>query len=152
MTAVTVPLAVGLILLTTIRLFKKTDWERFVQWGLALGFAPYNYTPVRTWLPFIVTVIFLWIWFFKLKDRPKTPSEFVLGWGIVLVWNVLFLKVNNFLPSRVLNYSLPVDGLLAAVLLGLFSFCAFRLASQKKLSLKNLLPTFFPGGRAFRRP
>ncbi|HVM32601.1 MAG TPA: hypothetical protein VMU88_05660, partial [bacterium] len=145
MTAVTVPLAVGLLLLTTIRLFKKQDWARFLQWALALGFAPYNYTPVRTWLPFIVTVVFLWIWFFKLKERPKAWPEYILGWGLLLVWNVLFLKVNNFLPENLLSFAPSGKIGAAAALLALFGFCAFGVARQKELARKSLLPLFFAG-------
>ncbi len=109
MTAVTVPLAVALVLWITFRLFKKPDWGRFAQWGLALGFAPYNYTPIRTWLPFIVTSVFVWIWFYKRKDSKHNQgrsADQIYGWGIVFFWNLLFLKVNNFIPVNSFLFNL----------------------------------------------
>src|SRR5207247_749521 len=68
-------------------------------WGLALGFMPYQYTSVRPWLLFIVTAVFAWIWFYKLKDS-KEKGDAPLAWGTFLAWAFCFLMVNNFLPKQ----------------------------------------------------
>ncbi|HET9870706.1 MAG TPA: hypothetical protein VFR02_09460, partial [bacterium] len=140
MTAVTVPLAVALLLWTTFRLFNRTSWGRFIQWGLALGFAPYNYTPIRTWLPFIITVVLAWLFFHKLKGRPKSWVEILLGCGTLTVWILGFLKVNNFLPESDLNLGAAAKG---AVVMLLAALAVVQWRGHQRESDRNWVSAFF---------
>ncbi len=142
---VTAPMAVALILLTTLRLFKNPNWKHFVWWGLSLGFAPYNYTSVRPWLLFIVTAVFLWIWFYREKGG-KVKWDYLLGWGTFLAWAFCFLMVNNFLPKQsgwVSVFSRSGVGILALVLFWFFFLQALR--SSRETSDPVLVPRFFLG-------
>ncbi len=96
---VTLSMAVSLILLMTVRLFKKPDLRHFLQWGLVLGFMPYNYTAVRPWLPYIAAVVLCWIWFHKQKGG-KGKWDFLLGWGTLGAGVFVFLQWNHFLPME----------------------------------------------------
>ncbi len=144
-TQVTVPMAVALTLLMTMRLFKKPDWNHFIKWGLALGFMPYNYTAVRPWLPYIAGVVLCWIWFYKQKEG-KGKWDFLLGWGTLLTWVFAFLLRNNFLPMKnglivFLNHGWV--GLAAVVIL--WYFFKRSLSEAMMMNRTTLLPRFFLG-------
>ncbi len=142
---VTLSMAVSLILLMTVRLFKKPDWRHFLQWGLVLGFMPYNYTATRPWLPYIAGLVLCWIWFYKQKEG-KGKLDFLLGWGTLGAGIFVFLQWNHFLP--VTN---PLVVFLAHRWVGLavvailwFLFISSRLEAVKNNGA-SLLPRYFLG-------
>ncbi len=138
---VTGPMAVALVLFTTVRLFKNPDWKQFVFWGLALGFAPYNYTSVRPWLLFIVTAVFLWIWFGQRKEG-RGKWDILLGWGTLLAWAFCFLLVNNFLPKQSFWVSFLSRGWVGIAVIAVLLFFFFKSLSEPRSSL---VPRFFAG-------
>ncbi len=144
-TQVTVPMAVALLLLMTFRLFKKPDWKHFIYWGLALGFAPYNYTSVRPWLLFLVTAVFVWIWAYAQKG-PKGKDDMVLGWGTLFAWAFAFLAIHKFLPKGNPLLGFLSQGWVGIVLMGLlgFLFLKSRQSSQNK-DTSSLVPRYFLG-------
>lgn len=142
---VTSSMAIALILLTTLRLFKKPDWKHFIYWALALGFSPYNYTSVRPWLLFIVTAVFLWIWFHGQKG-PKTRADLVLGWGTLLAWAFCFLMVNNFLPKDSFWVAFLSHGWVGLLVLAGLGYLFFTtLGRSPEGGMPALIPKFFLG-------
>lgn len=146
MTGVTIPFVVSLLLLMTFRLFRKPDWFRFLQWGLVLGFAPYNYTPARLWVLFLVVVVFLWIWFYKQKEN-KGTFDFLLGWGTLLTWTFLFFLVNNFLPtlSHWVSFLSQIWVGLTILAILLISFCVSFFTDTSLKNHSRLIPKMFLG-------
>ncbi len=144
-TQVTVPMAVALTMLMTVRLFKKPDFSHFIQWGLALGFMPYNYTAVRPWLPYIVAVVLFWIWFSK-QNEGKGKWDFLLGWGTLLAWVFVFLLRNNFLPMKnglIVFLNQGWVGLAALVIL--WYFFKRSLSEAMTADRTSLVPRYFLG-------
>ncbi len=142
---VTLSMAVSLILLMTVRLFKKPDWRHFLQWGLVLGFMPYNYTAVRPWLPYIAAVVLCWIWFHKQKEG-KGKGDFLLGWGTLGAGVFVFLKWNHFLPMTnplVVFLAHRWVGLAVVAILWLI-FISSRLKAVQHNGT-SLLPRYFLG-------
>jgi hypothetical protein len=109
----TAQLAVALLLLFSLRLFKKPDFKHFLQWAAALAAGYYTYTAFQTFGFVMVFVVFLWVLFHE-KGKPFRFWEWVLGWGCMAFLALLFLyshraalKEETF--SRYLVYDLLGD-------------------------------------------
>jgi len=90
-------LCIGLMLLFTVRFWKKPDLRHALQWGIAVGFGAYGYNTVRPflwWIPILVVLFTIY------RTRASQSWKiWAFGLGSLLAWSWFFVKFNGFLPK-----------------------------------------------------
>jgi hypothetical protein len=86
----TVQLAIALVLLFSLRVFKKPNLPHFLQWGAAIGFGYYTYTAFQTFGFLMVLVMLFWTLFLD-KGKQLDFWGRLLGWGLMAYLILLFL-------------------------------------------------------------
>ncbi len=93
-------LGVALALLFFVRLLRKPTPARFVQWGLALSFGAYTYTPYRIFIPFFLFVSWVWVWARDSKERRLDFSAKILLLTTLAYFTLYFLYTIGVFPAN----------------------------------------------------
>jgi hypothetical protein len=139
-----VPLAVSLILLYTLRILRNPNRKHFLQWGLALAFGTYTYTALRV-LP-LPLVFILWIWILgQTQGEEGQRGQKFLSFLILLVFGFYYALGNNLIKGGLFN-----DWSLSFKCMGLLFFIALCIYAylEKKAGMGNGTPAlaFWSGG------
>jgi hypothetical protein len=134
MSIMSLSLGVAVALLFFIRLLQRPTLSRFLQWGLALSFGIYTYTPYRPFVPFFIFAALAWTWTAQKKGGALEENVKLLLGATGFLFLVYFFYDNNAFPygnwlawlKDLNNYWLP------ALVLALYFILGIRLLSKTK--------------------
>jgi hypothetical protein len=150
---IAVTAAAGLVMLFTLRVFKRPDLKHFLQWGAVLGAAAYTYTGVRVLLAWAVLSVLAAFWAGWIRKSQTPPVNFLLAQRLAVPtlvlagggWFVLeFIKKNAYISFQhpALNFlGQPVflAALLAVAVTAWFAL-EFKQTTHCATGLKNWFP------------
>ena len=91
----TLPMAVALVLLFSVRLFKKPTNSHFLGWSLSLSLCYYTYTAFRPLGPYFLLVVLLWV-FWREREKRGQGWNWTLGGGLLGLLAFLFIYLHRF--------------------------------------------------------
>ena len=91
----TLPVALALVLLFCVRLFKKPSAGHFLQWSLSLGFCYYTYTAFRPLGPFFLVSLLVWV-LWREREQGSQVWNRALGAGLLGLLAFLFIYLHRF--------------------------------------------------------
>jgi hypothetical protein len=97
-TCATGQIALSTVLLFTLRMMKRPDLRRSLEWGAALAMGAYLYQSVRPYLLFLPLAV-LAGWWTRPSSGSLTFVEKVTVPVSALLWTVYFLLFNRFMPA-----------------------------------------------------
>lgn len=95
----TIHVAIALVLLFSLRLYKKPSLAHFLQWAVAIGLGFYTYTAFRPMAAFFVFTMFFWILYRKKEEFFYFRDRF-FGWGLMGLVALLLLYEHRFSLGR----------------------------------------------------
>jgi hypothetical protein len=93
------PLVLVVVLLCLLRLLKKPDLSRFLQWGLASGLGLYSFSIIPSLAFLLVFLVGAWVFF--TRDRGQNPGR---PFVILAVFTLAFVFVDYLYLSNKLPY------------------------------------------------
>lgn len=113
------PLAVSLVLLYTLRMLRAPNSKHALQWGVALAFGLYTYTAFRAFPP--VIVLGLWLSLVApLRGVEGTRRAKFLSLSVLLLFFFYYAEGNNLVPGGLFG-----DEYLHSICLGALVFLIF---------------------------
>ena len=102
----TTPFSTALVALLSLWVMRKSDWTRFILWGLGLAMAFYCYTATRPFIPFFVLLVFIWIWVKHREEWERGREAYFLSFGTLFGWLYLYLWRNQFIGDKGFLFSI----------------------------------------------
>lgn len=119
---------VGLIMLITFRLMKKTNLRHFLQWGAAVGLGFYTSCYFPPMFPYFIFVTLGWLLIQNKWKGTERPNYFVGASALVLLTYGLYFNggfsINSWVSRlvEVTGAGLPCFAITAILLLAIFYF------------------------------
>ncbi len=94
------PLTLALVLLFSMRLFKKPSLAHFLEWGACIALGYYTYTAFRPMGPYFIAAVLAWI-LYREKGKAGQAWKWFLGLGLCAYLFFLFLYLHRYiLPDQ----------------------------------------------------
>ncbi len=113
------PLTLALVLLFSMRIFKKPNAAHFLEWGASIALGYYTYTAFRPIGPYAIAAVLAWI-YFREKGKKADLWKWFQGLGLCSYLSILFLYLHRYVLPEQSGWRMVITALGESWILGVF--------------------------------